>query len=237
MGKRVLRAGPDLELPALHGHGVSRLRAQRSRRPPPLHRLGHGRPRRARRACACRGHAPATVVHCIHRVEPMALHRTELWLAGDVPQARGSGHHADRTAVSPRRVRRVVPDAARRLQRRRLVRSARPVAGAASRNHPGGWRHRAPRLRGCWSRRPGQRAETFATFGAGGAGPAVRDAGPVVRRADRAGVDDGARGTANALQLGHPGGDALDAVLMDHAGTSRSANRAKAGRQVVTGSR
>ena len=116
-------AGAVRQLPALHGHGVSRLRRRRSLRAPPLHRLRHRRADRARRGRPRRPAAAAGPVHRLRDVESLALHRPELRAADDVRPARRPDGVAGAGPAAEAGVRRVVRDAAGR----RSTRGRRPI--------------------------------------------------------------------------------------------------------------
>ena len=135
---RLLRARPGLQLPALHGDDLPRVRHARGlfqvpgRHDAP-HRLpradGAGRPRLVP--------SGAVDLHGVPHVESLALHRTELWAADDVRAAQWRHAHVGR-ATSPapgvrRLVRHIVPDVPfRPFERpRRDLAGASPIGGAA----------------------------------------------------------------------------------------------------------
>ena len=142
VGRDVLHAGAGRELPALHGDGLPGLWPRRHGPAPAVHGVGHAGSDRARRPRAPPGLADSVPVHPLRVLEPVALHRAELRLAADVCQAwrpRSDRHHATQPAY---RLRGVLRHAARRLQRRRRLRSAGAVTGIAIRDHP---QHRCDR--------------------------------------------------------------------------------------------
>ena len=236
MGRGVLCAGAPRQLPALHGHGVSRLRGRRSHHASSLHRSRHAGTGHSRRARPPRAAPAAGALHRLRDVEPVALHRAELRPADDVRAAGRTRGVAGAGAAVEARVRGIVRHAARRLQRGAVVGSDGAVVGAAAGRDPdrgldGGGNLRGPRHRHAVVHRAASRRQ------GGGAGAALPDPGLVVRRADRAVVGDQRAHAADPLQLRHPGGDALGAELCGSPSTSPAASRGRRGGRRPTGRR
>ena len=214
---RLLRARPGLQLPALHGDDLPRVRHARgllqvSCRHDAPHRLpradGAGRPRLV----------PSRTVdlHGVPHVESLALHGTELWAADDVRAAQWR-HALVGRATSPvpsvrRLVRHIVPDVPFRPFGRPLrdLAGASPIGGAA---RSGPARRCLRGARWVCARWSGPTDESASD---GGAAHALYHPDPVVRAADadRAGV--WARDSSEPLQHRYPRRDACGAVSMDH---------------------